>query len=253
MRLRRPRAPAQQLTLAPPAAPELPAAADPAPTTGAPLRLAAWGQLSELKGTDLLFEALEGVEGVELLLAGNEDRPGRFEELTARHPTVRASWSGPYEATSLHDLPVAGADVMVSGSRAPESFGLVLEEARALGLPALLPAAGAFEERGGEAQGAPLYAPGDPAALRAAILGLRDDPARLAGLRAAVPPAVRRAAVLEAHLSAYERALRAGPPAAPDREWYEERLVDFAEAEWDRRCALHDPAELGLEPSTKET
>jgi glycosyltransferase involved in cell wall biosynthesis len=237
-----------ELGVAPPAAPVgLTPAPEPAPVgEGRPLVLGAWGRLSELKGTDLLLEALDGLGGVELRLAGAEERPGLLDSLRARHPSVAVSWSGPHEAAALGELPVAGAHAMVSASRAPESFGLVLDEARALGMPALLPDAGAFRERGGEERGAPLFAPGDAGALRAAVRGLRDDPARLAALRAAVPPPTTPEQVLSAHLSAYERAAQAGPPAPCAREWYEERLVDFAEEEWDRRCALHDPAELGL-------
>lgn len=239
---------------APPAAPPLlerPVAPAP-PGEGRPLVLGAWGRLSELKGTDLLLEALDGLEGVELRLAGAEDRPGFLEQLRARHPGVRVGWSGPYRASELAGLPVAGAHAMVSASRAPESFGLVLDEARALGMPALLPDAGAFAERGGEERGAPLHAAGEAAGLRASILRLRDEPGRLEALRAAVPPPTSADAVLAAHLGAYERATAAGAPEVPALDWYEERMAAFAEEEWDRRCALHDPAELGLGPAPTE-
>lgn len=239
-----------EFEVCPPAAP--PALARRAPLAepgeGRPLVLAAWGELSALKGTDLLFGALDGLEGVELRLAGSESEPGLFARLAAQHPSVRASWSGPYDADELDRLEVSEAHAFVSATRAPESFGLVLDEARALGLPSLLPDSGAFTERGGEARGAALFASGDASALRAAVLRLRSDSAWRVALRAAVPAPTDAASVLAGHLTAYERARSAGAPGNPPaREWYAERMIDFAEEEWDRGCAEHDPVTLGID------
>ena len=62
---------------------------------------------------------------------------------------------------------------------------------------------------------------------------------------------------LEPHVTPRTAGLIINSPSNPTGILYDAEeiaaLVDFAEAEWDRRCALHDPAELGLEPSTKET
>jgi len=215
---------------------------------GGPLVLGSWGELSKLKGTGLLFEALDGLADVELRLAGPEREPGLFARLTSEHPGVRATWSGPYEAAELGRLDVSAVHAFVSATRAPESFGLVLDEARSLGLPALLPDVGAFAERGGEARGAALFPPGDVDALRAAVQRLQRDAAWLGALRAAVPAPVESAAVLDGHLAAYDRARSAGAPGNPPaREWYAERMTDFAEQEWDRGCSEHDPATLGLD------
>ncbi len=239
-----------EFDVCPPAAPAPPPAPRVARASraGRALVLGAWGELSKLKGTELLFQALDGLADVELRLAGPEREAGLFARLQLEHPGVRATWSGLYDAAELGSLDVSDVHAFVSASRAPESFGLVLDEARALGLPALLPDAGAFAERGGEERGAALYAIGDADALRAAVERLQRDAAWLGALRAAVPAPTEPGAVLAGHLAAYERARSAGAPGNPPaREWYAERMTDFAEQEWDRRCAEQDPETLGLD------
>jgi glycosyltransferase involved in cell wall biosynthesis len=211
------------------------------------LRLGAWGVLSDAKGTDLLLEALEGT-GVELVLAGGEVREGYVDGLRARYPGVRLSHEGAYDVDLLDRHPVGRVHAMVSASRAPESFGLVLDEARALGLPAVLPDQGAFAERGGESRGSLLFEPGSAGALRDAVLRLRDEPGLLASLERGLPSPVTEEDVVQGHLAVYERVLATGPPAeVPCPEWYAERMVDFEEEAWDRRLGEHDARELGLD------
>lgn len=214
------------------------------------LRLGAWGRLSELKGTDLLLEALHRLgpdSGVALVLAGREAPPGFVAELQRRFEGLPWSHAGPYEARELGDHPVTRVHAMVCATRAPESFGLVLEESRALGLPSVLPRAGAFAERAGPERGTLLFEPGSADDLAAALRRLRDEEALLGSLREAVPAPASPAEVLEAHLEHYERARSVGPPAeVPEREWYAERMHDFAEEEWDRRLAEHTAEELGV-------
>jgi hypothetical protein len=82
---------------------------------------------------------------------------------------------------------VSEVHAIVSGSLAPESYGLVLDEARELGLPALLPHAGAFVERGREGEGVLFYASGDPDSLASAILRLVREEHLLDELRARIP------------------------------------------------------------------
>ena len=243
---------ALELTAVPPAAPPPWKRPEPlpAPGPGEILRLGSWGRLSRLKGTDLLVEALDGLDEtvpVELVLAGEEDQPGFLEELRRRFPRARVEAHGPFDHAALDRHPVTRVHAMIGASRAPESFGLVLEEARALGLPAILPDHGAFNERAGEETGALLYPPGDAPALREGLRSLLDSPARLESLRAAVPPPVSEEALVERHLELYRAALEAGPPGdAPEEEWYAERMELFAEEQWDRSLSGYSAEQLGF-------
>jgi glycosyltransferase involved in cell wall biosynthesis len=243
-------APQVRLDVLPPvAAPVYPAQAA-VPEAVEPLILGSWGQLSELKGLDLAFEALASLgpkSGIELILAGEEERPGYFDRLRGAHPGVTVHWAGSFEAATLHEHPVSRVHAMLSASRAPESFGLVLEEARALGLPSILPAAGAFGERAGEDTGSLLYESGSAQALARAMLHLRDEPATLNALRARLAAPITTAEVVEGYQAIYSRAVDEGVPSdVPEPRWFDERMLNFAQAEWDRRASEHSPAELGL-------
>lgn len=241
-----------ELAALPPAAPPRWSPREPLalPAPGEPLRLGAWGRCSRLKGTDLLFEALDGLEdpaGIELVLAGPEESPGFVDALRRRFPRARVEACGAFDHEALDAHPVTRVHAMVAAGRAPESFGLVLEEARALGLPAILPEHGAFAERAGEETGAVLFAPGDAAALRGVLRALRETPERLAVLRDAVPPPVSEEALALHHRERYAAAVALGPPeGAPEPEWYAERMERFAEEEWDRRLSGSSARELGF-------
>jgi glycosyltransferase involved in cell wall biosynthesis len=219
-----------------------------------PLRLGAWGQLSPLKGTDLLFQAiamLEVPEFVHLELAGGEIRPGYVESLRNDYPSVSATYHGAYDVAQLAGHPVTAVRAMVSASRAPESFGVVLEESRALGLPSLLPDLGAFRERGGESRGALLFESGSAQSLGAAIQRLIDEEGLLAKLRNALSPAIRQEDVVRQHLVHYGRVIAGGPASTVQpHEWYTDRMALFAEEEWDRSLAAASHEDLGLNPPT---
>ncbi len=222
------------------------------------LSLLAFGSLCELKGVDLLYEALAapGVAGrARLLLAGREERPGFLAALALRFPGAAVTLLGEYDSEDLasldHPLRRAATEcqLFLSASRAPESFGLVLDEARALGLCALLPRIGAFAERAVEGEGALFFEAGSADSLAELLRGLLEDSERLRALSARIPAPVTESEVLYAHLEAYETCARAGAPTPEEvgaEEWYEERLALFAEEEWDRGVASTPAADLGL-------
>ena len=80
---------------------------------------------------------------------------------------------------------VAAADIAAFPSRAPESYGLVVEEAFAAGLPVFVSDRGALPERvGGAGEILPAE---DPSAWADAIQRLLEHPAQVAELRARVP------------------------------------------------------------------
>ena len=211
------------------------------PGEGRPLVVAAWGQVSALKGIDLLLAAAARLSPgrVRVELAGREQEPGWLDAQLREHPELELRWHGAYERASLREHPVTSAHVMASATRARESHGLVLDEARVFGMPAVLPAAGAFVERATEG-GCKLYKPQDVESFSACLDELSRSPMELARLEQEVWSArvVRpheRAAELLEH---YEQVRIEGVPEGVSKgEWYDERMSSFAEEEWDQKCS----------------
>jgi glycosyltransferase involved in cell wall biosynthesis len=211
------------------------------PVEGAPLVVAAWGQVSALKGIDLLIQAVSKLPPgrVRVELAGREQEPGWLDAQLSEHPGVELMWHGAFERERLGSHPVSTAHLMVSATRAQESHGLVLDEARVLGMPAVLPAAGAFVERAAEG-GCKLYKPQDVESLAAALDELYRSPSELARLEQevwsarVVRPHERAAELLEQYETARIEGVCEGVTKG---EWYDERMSSFAEEEWDQRCS----------------
>ncbi len=166
------------LLFEPPAGP-----ARPPRSPGEPLRVLHAGHRTRAKGTHVLVEALAAAPpgSVELILAGREVEPGYDDTLRAAAGGLALRWFGPF---SQGDWPALaeGADLAAFPSLAAESYGLVVDEALALGLPVLVSDRGALPERiGGRGRVLPA---GDPRAWRAALLELAADRASLARLAA---------------------------------------------------------------------
>jgi glycosyltransferase involved in cell wall biosynthesis len=104
-----------------------------------------FGHLSELKGTNILLRAIKllQTEGrdVHLILAGSE--LGTTLDLTHVEVIPKYDWD------SLVAL-AARSDVAVFPSLARETYGLVVDEALALGLPVVVSDRGALSERIGD-------------------------------------------------------------------------------------------------------
>ena len=206
-----------------------------------PLIIGAWGQVSALKGIDLLLAAAARLNPgrVVVELAGREQESGWLEAQRARFPNLSVEWHGAYEREQLSQHPVTGAHVMVSATRAQESHGLVLDEARLFGMPAVLPAAGAFVERALEG-GCLLYEPQSVDSLAACLDELSRSPSELSRLEREVWSArvVRpheRAAELLEH---YECVKAEGAPSGVAKgAWFEDRMASFAEESWDQKCS----------------
>jgi glycosyltransferase involved in cell wall biosynthesis len=149
--------------------------ADTAPLAGSVARIDTW------KGFDVLLEAFplmrESRPDIELVVAG-APTPGKEEyaaRLEEKASALGVRWLGP--RSDVPDL-MADLDVFVQVSTEPEPFGLVVVEALASGVPTVAGAAGGpLELFGPAAVAAPtplgrLVAPGDPAALAAAVVEL---------------------------------------------------------------------------------
>jgi glycosyltransferase involved in cell wall biosynthesis len=219
-----------------------------APARSDRLVLATFGHHSVVKGFDLLLDALGDprlLGRVELEVAGTFVEPAFEQAMRARAGGPAVRFHGAYDAEHLHDHVVARAHAFVTATRARESSGLVLDEARALGLPSVLPRHPAFVERaGGDTL---LFEPGDAKSLAGTLARLLDEPLLLPALAQQVPARVDDAAWIRGDIDRllviYADAARAGAPPAPADvdAWYGPRMRAFAEEEWDRRIAQSRP------------
>lgn len=150
-------------------------------------RLLCVGTLSPLKGQDLLLAALGSLVGLpwRCTLVGPLDRDPRFVASLARRATAtgiagRVRMSGPRTGAALRSE-YGDADLLVVPSRS-ETYGMVVPEALATGVPVVAAEVGGIPEAlGHTAEGVPglLVPPDDSAALAAALARWLTD----AGLR----------------------------------------------------------------------
>jgi glycosyltransferase involved in cell wall biosynthesis len=217
------------------------------------LVLGAWGHLDPIKGADLVLEAVRAQDAprsVEVRFAGGDVRPEFTARLRELAGGLDVAFHPSYDVDELDRHPVTAVHAMVSGTRAHESWGLVLDEAWRLGLPAIVPREGAFAERlaGG---GGLLYESGDAASLAAALARLRAEPGLWSELRAGIPAPEDVCPSIEASLdrlvALYEDALRRGPPPPPADPSLVDLVRERALVEWDRSLSRRSPAELGFE------
>ncbi|MBI3819634.1 MAG: glycosyltransferase [Planctomycetes bacterium] len=152
------------------------------------LTIAHFGNLVAEKGVQDLGRALgmfRHPDRVRLEIYGSELQPGVVDELRSLCPAARVQFHGPYEGfRNIYDK-IVNCDVAAFPSRAPESYGLVVDEALAAGLPVFASNRGALGERVGKA-GEVLPA-GDAAAWARALERALLDTTYLESLRDAVP------------------------------------------------------------------
>ncbi len=225
----------------------------PGPEANAPLELCLFGHLTPIKGAHLALAALRALpdpRAVRLHLLGAEADPAFARRLRDLAQGLDVHFHGAYELGSLAEHPARHSALLLSCSLGHESYGMVLDEALDLGLPWLLPAAGAFEERARGQAYARLYPAGDAAALALELARLAAAPEALAALRAAVPSGGSQALDWPAHigrmLPLYRRAIEAGPPSLPPREWFEERLERHQNERWQAGLEATPSERLGL-------
>jgi glycosyltransferase involved in cell wall biosynthesis len=166
---------------------------DPAPlTAGSDLgtRLLCVGAVIPAKGHDLLLAAIAGLP-VSLVCAGSLHRDPAFVAGLRRAAGDRVRFAGPLTGPDLAAA-YAAADLLVLASRA-ETYGMVVAEALARGIPVLATDVGGVPEALGRAPDGSrpglLVPPGDGPALAAALrrwltdAGLRDRLRRSAAAR----------------------------------------------------------------------
>jgi glycosyltransferase involved in cell wall biosynthesis len=159
-------------------------AAELAPGTAAGTELLCVAAVTAHKGHDVLLAALTTLSDLSwrLVCVGTLKRERDFVERLQRQAREsgvgdRVAFTGPQTGPDL-DLAYAAADVLVLASRA-ETYGMVVTEALARGLPVVATAVGGLPEALGRgADGAVpglLVPPADPAAFGAALRCWLDD------------------------------------------------------------------------------
>ncbi|HEY0537633.1 MAG TPA: glycosyltransferase [Actinoallomurus sp.] len=163
-----------------------------------PFRILTFGRLVPRKGVDTVIEALCGVPGAELVVAGGPDRESLHRDPEARRLTRLARERGVADRVSLlgrvarEDLPslIRSADVAVS---VPwyEPFGIAPVEAMACGVPVIVSAVGGHLDTVTDGVTG-LHVPARrPDALAALLCRLLADPGRRRSLGAAAAERVR--------------------------------------------------------------
>lgn len=174
-----------------------------APQPGEPLRIGTFGNLVAEKGVFELVTAattLPANPPVELHLAGawlQQDFRDRMRQLAAAHGTTLVE-HGPYRPGEPH--PARHLHLAIFPSRCQETYGLVVDEALAHGVPVLLSDRGAFAERRGQ----PGVVVTSLDTLSATLQDLLGAPGRLATLRQQLPAELPTIAAAAArHLELY--------------------------------------------------
>ncbi len=121
------------------------------PTKDGPIVMAHWGNLSGVKGLDILALAAaqsKSAGRLTLRLIGKAVEPGLFERLRGELGSVKLEAVGPYEVGSLPEL-LQGVSFAVFPSLARETHSLVLDEAMKMGFPVIVSDRGALPDRAG--------------------------------------------------------------------------------------------------------
>ena len=210
-----------------------------APGTAAGDALLCVAAVTRGKGHDVLLDGLATVTDLawRCTCVGSLDRDPAFAAEVRRHALrERVRFVGPRTGAEL-DRAYAAADLLVLASHA-ETYGMVVTEALARGVPVLATDVGGVPEALGHGAGL-LVPPGDPAALGAALRAWLGD-AELRGAPAAGRPRAARVAARVA--GDHGRSSPACSPAsARSREPRDERdRGRGSAAEW---LALREPAD----------
>ncbi|MGW0995266.1 glycosyltransferase [Streptomyces sp. NPDC002523] len=147
---------------------------------GAGEQLLYLGRLEEAKGMRLLMAAwdeiaADGGVGVPLVVAGAGQLEHEVTAWAGGRDDVR--YVGLYDAAECRQA-LARSVAVVAPSMALETFGLVIAEAMAAGVPAVAAGHGAFVEIVEDGVTGLLHRPGDPASLASCLRRITADPAR---------------------------------------------------------------------------
>jgi glycosyltransferase involved in cell wall biosynthesis len=156
----------------------------PPPEPGVRRRALYAGRLSYEKGVDIAIRAIGRLPDLELDVAGDGPERPSLEALAAEVAPGRVHFHGLLDRGAIDRL-LGGALAMVVASRVYENQPMVVLEAYGAGVPVVGSDLGGVPELVPHGVAGLVYAPGDPAALAAALEELAADPERAAALGAA--------------------------------------------------------------------
>ena len=134
-----------------------------------------FGSIYAEKGLDVAIGALASVGGWRLIVLGEIHDPVQRDRLHARCARLPIEFRGRFTA---EQLAAVEADYALIPSTSHESYGLVVDEARCLGLPLIASDLPAYREHA-DPDATAFFAAGDPGSLAVLLL----DEVRLATLR----------------------------------------------------------------------
>jgi glycosyltransferase involved in cell wall biosynthesis len=132
------------------------------------------GRIDDDKGVDVLVRAASLVPQMPVVVVGDGPARASAEDLARRLGAINVTFPGRLPKPEVFDI-LRRARCVVLPSVCDESFGLVLAEAAALGVPAVASRVGGVPEVVAAGAGE-LVAPGDPHALASALAGAAGDP-----------------------------------------------------------------------------
>lgn len=162
------------------------------PDTG-PLEVAYVGGLAPQKGVHLLVEACRPLStAVTLTIAGDEEAfPAYVAGLRQQAAAGQVRFTGRLDRDGVWSL-LSRVDLVVVPSLWYETASLIVQEAFAVGTPVVAADHGALSERVRHEVDGLLFAPGNEAALTAALQRCIDEPHLLENLRAGIRPPLGR-------------------------------------------------------------
>ncbi len=163
------------------------------------LRLACIGGLSFQKGVHVLVEAMGGVKGVELSIAGDEAFDPVYVAQLRALASTNVRFLGRLDRQQVGEL-LSRVDAVAVPSLWPETFSLIVHEAFAAGKVVLASRIGALCDAVQDGENGLLLTPDNVAAWRDGVQRLVDEPALLLHLR----ENVRSPAGMQAHLERLE-------------------------------------------------
>lgn len=173
-----------------------------------PLRLAYIGGLSWQKGVHVLIEAVAGLEGIEVWLAGDETAHSTYVAQLRAQASPQVRFLGKLSRAEVWAI-LAQVDVVVIPTLWYETFSFIVSEAFAAGVPVIASRLGPLADRVRDGIDGLLVSPGDSPALRQAIRRLQEDAALLPQLQANVRPPHTLAAHVEEMEAIYQSVLAA--------------------------------------------
>jgi glycosyltransferase involved in cell wall biosynthesis len=153
-----------------------------------PFRFAMIGGLSWQKGAHVLLEAFQGMQAsVELWIGGDETADPAYTARLRGLASPRVSFLGRLTRPAVWQT-LAQVDVVIAPSLWYETFSFIISEAFAAGRPVVASRLGPLADRVQHEVNGLLVEPGDPQALRRALLRFLEEPDLLPHLQAGIEP-----------------------------------------------------------------